>query len=302
MHVRSCVARSHTVRVKNCARGTFSCTTPRRRRATLVSQRTTALAPPRSTTNLPLAVMFAGFGAAPAPAPAPAVGFAFGAAPAPAPAPAAGGFSFAGFGAAPAPAAPAPAPAPAPAFGGFGGFGAPAPAPSPAPAFGGFFGAPAAPAAAAAAETPEQLLQKQALEEYRAHLTALFEKSKPVRELVQNPSFRAALPPELLALASAYRTLPDSGDTRVVPSPYPFRALTYNVRDDSRAYVRHPLMTEEEWRREVTEHEVDEGADPPVRVIPTMLVGFEALRDRLALQNKQVAELKNNAVVSKGRV
>ncbi|CAM9611863.1 unnamed protein product [Chrysoparadoxa australica] len=215
---------------------------------------------------------------APAPAPTPASGgFSFGApAPAATPAPAAGGFSFGGASTpAPAPSAfsfgaPAPAPstlgafgAPAPAsgggFGGFGGFGAPAPAPS---SLGFGFGTPAA-----------------------APSTGLFGASATAAPPQGAAEAGNEIQRALTALKVAYANKSPDGQPN---GQSQFKCILYNMVDPAQRhlYLRPPYAEQGEW-------EAAERNNPdPDACVPSVVVGFEGLHERLIHQQSHASDLK----------
>lgn len=76
------------------------------------------------------------------------------------------------------------------------------------------------------------------------------------------------------------------------------QAVAYNVRDPTSAYLRPPLLTQEEWDTHCAAHGSDDSTTPPLPLIPVPLDGFDGVGARMDAQDAQVKEFARSAEVS----
>lgn len=90
------------------------------------------------------------------------------------------------------------------------------------------------------------------------------------------------------------RTRPDTGMTHARICEL-MQKILYNVRDPAAA--RDPLLTPEEWERELAERRYDEDCDPRVELMPVAIDGFVGLQKRVDAQEKGLTELSDHVKV-----
>lgn len=69
----------------------------------------------------------------------------------------------------------------------------------------------------------------------------------------------------------------------------------YNIKDPCAS--RDPMITPEEWEREMSENRYDEDCNPRVEIMPVALDGFTGLKARMDAQARAIDEFQAHAVV-----
>lgn len=81
------------------------------------------------------------------------------------------------------------------------------------------------------------------------------------------------------------------------PSPYTLQSVAHNVRDPTAAYLKPPLLTQQEWDSEIAVHATDESCVPPLPLVPVAVDGFDGVNERMDSQDANVKDFAKLAEV-----